>query len=108
MELKWDREFALEQVDGDEEFLNELVGFFIDTTESDLEKLKASIDGGDNEGARQAAHSIKGAAGNLGFQGMWERAREVEELCREGALGEAREGLEDLKSLLIQVKALIE
>ena len=107
MELKWDREFALEQVDGDEEFLKELVVFFIETTKSDLEKLKTAIEAGDNEVARAAAHSIKGAAGNLGFQGMWEMAKEVENLSREGAFDEARKGFEDLQCLLVKVQALV-
>lgn len=60
-----------------EEFLV-LVGLFIETSLFDLRKLQSAIDKGDLQKMVEAAHSIKGAAMNLGFEDMYEVAEDIE------------------------------
>ncbi|MGM0418337.1 MAG: Hpt domain-containing protein [Thermodesulfobacteriota bacterium] len=62
----------------DEDDFKELTSLFIETTKSDLEKLKSALEANDFTKAREASHSIKGAAGNLGFMDIWETASESE------------------------------
>ncbi|MBW1853785.1 MAG: Hpt domain-containing protein [Deltaproteobacteria bacterium] len=70
----------------------ELTELFIDTSYYDLDKLLAAIDQEDFQAAVKAAHSIKGAAGNLGFNGIYEKVKTIEMDAREGRLG--KNGLE--------------
>ena len=48
-----------------------------------LASIKASLAAGDHAAARQAAHALKGAAGNLGLTAMFETAKALDELLRQ-------------------------
>ncbi|MDD3328354.1 MAG: Hpt domain-containing protein [Zoogloea sp.] len=47
-----------------------------------LASIKASLAAGDHAAARQAAHALKGAAGNLGLTAMFETAKALDELLQ--------------------------
>jgi HPt (histidine-containing phosphotransfer) domain-containing protein len=64
-----------------EEFV-ELLVLFVETAKVDLDKLQAALSRMDGNQAAAAAHSIKGAAANLGLTALSETAREVEHLAR--------------------------
>lgn len=68
-------------LEGDE-FI-EIVELFITTAASDIEKLKAAKSSRDATAAAEAAHSIKGSAGNLGFTEMAEISAELETSAHE-------------------------
>lgn len=68
-----------------EDFL-ELVGLFITTTESDMDKVRMGMAQNATGDAAAAAHSIKGAAGNMGFSAMAELAGKMEFLAKKGSL----------------------
>jgi len=70
----------------DEEDFIELVELLIDTTQDDIDKIKESLSNADAQGASMAAHSIKGASGNLGFMSLSESAKEMEMTAKEGNL----------------------
>jgi histidine phosphotransfer protein HptB len=76
----------------EEEFM-EIFELFIETGNEDLEKLFSAIHEGDMERAVQAAHSLKGAAANLGLTEIFEAAKKVEDMARNhhlsGTLAEA-------------------
>ncbi len=78
-----------------EEF-TELVELFVETADDDLSKLNAALEANDVKQASDAAHSLKGSSGNLGFMEISEVARVVEEKARGGAI----DGLEDSISQL--------
>jgi HPt (histidine-containing phosphotransfer) domain-containing protein len=59
------------------EFL-ELLGLFIDTGYSDLNKLQSAIQDEDTEKATWVAHSIKGASVNLGLTEIFELTKRIE------------------------------
>ncbi len=62
----------------EDEFL-ELLELFIETSMSDLNKLQFAIKEENAEGTVSAAHSLRGAAGNLGLTEFREAVREIEE-----------------------------
>ena len=87
----------------DEEDFMELVELFVTTTRSDIEKIKKGFNENDCTTAAAASHSIKGAAGNLGFDEMFELSKRMEMQAKSGSL----DGFEDfIADLEAQVDAL--
>lgn len=62
----------------------ELIELFVERSMSDLEKLEDAIRCKNAEDAAEAAHSMKGAAGNLGMMDFFESAEKIEQAAREG------------------------
>jgi HPt (histidine-containing phosphotransfer) domain-containing protein len=83
--------------------LQEIVELFLETSASDLHKLRSAIDQGDTQQMVEAAHSIKGASGNLGFMAIFEVAKEVEMKAREKNLYEANEAVVNIKEELDRI-----
>ena len=100
-ELKWDREFALEQAGQDEELLAELVQLFIETSVEDLGKIQAALSAGDAQGMADAAHSIKGAAASLGIEDIRKAAHEIEKAGRNEEIEKASGSLPDLTNFFL-------
>ncbi|MEK6201481.1 MAG: Hpt domain-containing protein [Desulfobulbaceae bacterium] len=71
-DLCWNKEFAMGQVDNDEELLQELIAIFQDSSASDMDILTQAVEKGDPVEARSASHSIKGAAASLGLEAIRE------------------------------------
>ncbi|KAF0223306.1 MAG: two-component system NarL family capsular synthesis sensor histidine kinase [Rhodospirillaceae bacterium] len=68
----------------------ELLTLFVDTTRPLVEEVVRHLDTGDGDGAREAAHAAKGAGNSAGcfrFAGL---CAEIEHLCAEGYLHQAR------------------
>ncbi len=105
-ELKWDKEFALEQAADDAELLDELLQIFKDSFQADLQLMQQGL--AENSPAKicNAAHSIKGASASLGIHGINEIAQQVEEDSRGGGLEIAREKIEMLQALLLELQDL--
>ncbi len=80
----------------DKEDFIELVELFITTTRSDMDKISRAMDEKNPTDAAAAAHSIKGAAANLGYEGMAEITKTMEALGKDGSL----EGFEGYMSEL--------
>lgn len=68
---------------GEEDFL-ELAELLVTTTLSDLAALEEGLAQSSREPVAHAAHSIKGAAGNLGFTHIAAIASEMETLAGQG------------------------
>jgi HPt (histidine-containing phosphotransfer) domain-containing protein len=88
----------------DEEDFMELVELFITTTLSDLEKIKQGVSTNHPEDAAAASHSIKGAAGNMGFDYMFALAKKMEVQARSGSLENFDAYILDLET---RVRALL-
>jgi HPt (histidine-containing phosphotransfer) domain-containing protein len=99
-ELRWNRGFALEQAAEDEELLQELITIFKESATSDFANLKQGISKGDAAMCGASAHSIKGAAASLGFDGVREVTEAMEADCRNGSLTVSTELLPKLEQLL--------
>ncbi len=99
---KLSRNLGLDEVD----FL-ELVELFSVTAPTDIGKLKTASETGDSQMAIEAAHSLKGASGNLGFMEFASIAGEAEKKGREGDTGNLAETVRLLSENLEQIKAHI-
>ena len=69
----------------------ELLELFLETMESNLEKLKSGVDANDTQQVIEVAHNIKGSAANLGLQEISELAKGVERNGRQSNLEGAAE-----------------
>jgi HPt (histidine-containing phosphotransfer) domain-containing protein len=82
----------------------ELLDLFIRATESDLDEIRAADRARDAGRAARAAHSIKGAAANLGLPEISEEARLIEERGRRGGLDGIDAALRSLEARLADLK----
>jgi HPt (histidine-containing phosphotransfer) domain-containing protein len=89
------RDIGLEEAD-----CLELLDLFAQTTRSDLTAIAEAVTSGDAQKAVSAAHSIKGAAANLGLGDIADEARTIEERSREGRLGEIGDAVQALETHL--------
>ena len=85
-DLRWNKAFALEQSADDEELLQELIDIFKESAVSDLAKVRQSVQKADVDLGKASAHSIKGAAASLGFEGIKDVTEAIEADCREGSM----------------------
>jgi len=86
-----------ENIGLDEDEFLEIVELFIEVSFSDIDHLLSAIEEEDAQKVVEAAHSIKGAAGNLGFMEIFEDAKEVEMKARENSLDGASEAVRIIK-----------
>lgn len=75
---------------GEDEYL-ELVDLFVETSTSDMNKLRSAISAGNTEKISMIAHSLKGAALNLGLKEFLELAKLIEKSARDGQLEKTAE-----------------
>lgn len=83
----------------EDEYL-ELVELLVDTGQVDLQRLKTAVEQGDAEEAGNAAHSLKGASGNLGIRDIFEVARQCEEAARNHQMDELPPLIKKIEDLL--------
>ena len=106
VDLRWNKAFALEQTDGDEELLEELLVLFKDSAASDVEQLQQAVATNDPAGVVRAAHSLKGASASLGIEGIRQLAMTMESDARNNSVTVARDNLVALTELLGQLSSL--
>jgi len=90
----------VENVGVEEEEYLELIELFIETGMSDLDTLYSAIKEKNAEKAANAAHSLKGAASNLGLIELYEAAMKIEEGILNNRLEETAEDVQVLKEKL--------
>ena len=83
----------------EDEFLD-LVKLFVGTSTSNLTDLEKALETGNIEEVVKASHSLKGAAGNLGFQEIYERAKLIETNARQGILEGSKEAVTSIREKL--------
>ncbi len=71
-------EFGLKSVQGDLPHFIRLVGMLYDKHLMSSEEIRTAFQSGDNVGVQKAAHSLKGAAGTLGFHVIQSLANQLE------------------------------
>lgn len=86
-----DRAAALLRLGGDEELLNDMIGFFNEDVPKLLQTARGALDAQELPEVRRAAHSIKGLAANLGATKAEEAARTVETAAASDDLPRVRE-----------------
>ena len=98
----------LNQVGGDRRLMRELVAIFLQDYPRQLERLRRALGEGDAAGVARAAHSLKGAAGNLAAEGVVAVARRLEALGKAGELAGAEEVLGQLEAEMALLKTYAE
>lgn len=81
----------------DEDEYRELVELFLETGMADYEALKIAFDAGDADQVARRAHTINGAAGNLGMMNLHETAKRIERATLEGRLATVSGDVDSLK-----------
>jgi two-component system, sensor histidine kinase and response regulator len=91
--VTWDRAKALEKVDGDEQLLQEVIQIFLEESPKQLAELRQAVTEGNSDLLERAAHSLKGELGYLGVLDTCQKARNLEQMGRNGDLDQAAETL---------------
>ncbi len=89
----------------DEDEFMEIVEIFIDTADEDIQKLEAANIAKNCEAVSEAAHSLKGSAGNLGFTELSEISAIVESGARKNDIEGLSDRLPVLTEKLNEIKA---
>lgn len=82
-----DMDGAMNRLLGDEDLYAVCFGYFID--DPAFEALGEALDAGDCSAAFEAAHCLKGVAGNLGLTRIYQLSGQLVEPLRRGAPGDA-------------------
>lgn len=85
----FEREEVLANLDGDLELLQLLAATFIADAPRLVDEMNRAIRTGDAEAAARACHNTKGSVANFGAGELVTELKEMERVCRAGALDEA-------------------
>jgi PAS domain S-box-containing protein len=86
------------EAQGGAEVVLEVVDLFLQTTPQRLEEMRGALRCGDARSLEVAAHSLKGAAAQLGARGMSDLCSQVMAVCRTASPYAARELLDALEA----------
>jgi two-component system sensor histidine kinase/response regulator len=89
---------AVEEFEGDEEFLKEILIGFMDNVRDQIKTMHKAVTEGDAETLRKEAHSIKGGAANLTAFSLSEAAFALESIGSSGNVTGGSENLERLET----------
>jgi two-component system, sensor histidine kinase and response regulator len=105
----WDMKQLMERLDGDHEFMCELLLIFREDSQSNLERARGAVWERDLPTLMRTAHTIKGMLRNLSMNAAAEMAFAVETASRQGKEEETEAALSELehevRELLSEVDA---
>ena len=96
-----------ERVGLDEDEFRELVDLFLDTGRADVDKLESAFAAGDAMQVSRSAHTINGAAGNLGITQVHEVAKRIERAAGQNQLDSIAADLGTLKGLFDEIAVAV-
>ena len=96
--LVFDREGVLDRLMGGEALAAKVTAVFIHHFPGMLEELRTALDAADAPLAQRQAHSIKGAAANVGANALSALARQMENAAKAETLEPVRGNLDALQS----------
>jgi HPt (histidine-containing phosphotransfer) domain-containing protein len=91
----------------DEDEYRELVELFVDTGSAEFERLKTGIAANDKDTMVRSAHTIKGAAGNLGLMEIHEEAKKIEHLISQGRTDDLDQAMQILEKMIQGIGAFV-
>ncbi len=89
----------------DEDEYRELIELFIQSGSADFQRLQEALVSGDAEKAMRSAHTIKGAAGNLGLMDVHAVAQIIEDNAEKMQLDGLAETMQTLKTQFETIEA---
>ncbi len=100
----FDPSILMEQLDNDQEMIRGVMDLFIQDGPKTLRAIREAVERGDDAKARFHAHALKGAAGNIGAEGLRQATLRIEEAARENRaselsnlMGEAESWFDELR-----------
>lgn len=93
---------------GEPDVLGQVLRLFLDEAPRRLERLRSAVAEGNAAEFQRVAHSLKGAAGNIGADALHDAARRADELGQAGRLDSAAPLVTELEQRLSNVVAEIE
>ena len=91
----------------DEDEFIEIVEIFLESAATDIKRLEAAIIAKNSEALSEAAHSLKGSAGNLGFMEISKLSATIEDQARKDDISDLASSIPVLTSLIEGIKAHI-
>ena len=85
----------------------ELIELFIDTGAADFQTMQKALAGGNSEQVMRSAHTIKGAAGNLGLMDVSETAKSIEDCASKNQLDDLHTSVQILKTQFNAIEAFV-
>ena len=92
----------------EEDEYRELVELFVETGGAEFERLQSALAASDLEQAMRSAHTIKGAAGNLGLMDVQAIAKKIEEGADSRQTEGLTEALQVLAGQMQDIKAFVQ
>jgi len=77
---------GLKTVMGNEKLYRKLLGKFLDSNKAVVAEIKETLKAEDMETAARLAHTVKGVAGNLGAEGLFPVAADLEKAIKQGEI----------------------
>jgi HPt (histidine-containing phosphotransfer) domain-containing protein len=105
---EWGLEELMERLDGDQDFLRELLVMFRQDAQVNLEKSQAAIGTGDYELLSRTAHTMKGMLRNLSMGAAAEKAAALETASQEKRQSDSRQLLDQLVKELERILPEVE
>jgi PAS domain S-box-containing protein len=103
-----DMEAAMARFGNDEDFFREMAEEFLNYAPEQITVLEKAAQSGDADSVQKAAHSIKGAAGNLSAQTIFSLALTIENKGRSKDIKGVSLLIEDLKTGVEELRKFIE
>ncbi len=91
----------------EEDEYRELIELFVMTGSADFEKIQAGMANSDADQVMRSAHTIKGAAGNLGLMEVSDVAKTIEENANNNQLEGLESALAALKTHIESIGAFV-
>ncbi|NCC63927.1 MAG: response regulator, partial [Spirochaetia bacterium] len=103
----WNREALFERMMQDEELVKAIVEGFLDDMPKQIQLLKGYAEAEDLKMLERQAHTIKGAAANMGAEALRVLALELEEDSRQGNTDVLADLLSDLEKAYAELEAVM-
>jgi len=103
----YDRGSVLARLEGDGELADLVIDAFLEDAPRQIELLRNFLEKKDGPGAARQAHSIRGAAANVGGERLRRVASEMEVAADRGDLDHVGSRFEELRSEFLQLKEAI-
>lgn len=97
-----------EKIGLEEDEYRELVELFMETGMADYDRLKTAFEAGDAQQVARSAHTIQGAAGNMGIMNVHEVAKRIELAAGENQMDAIPAELDSLKGLFDEVARFVQ
>jgi HPt (histidine-containing phosphotransfer) domain-containing protein len=107
-QIDWDMKELMERLDGDREFLRELLVMFREDVRTNLEKSRKAEGERDFEQLSRAAHTLKGMLRNLSMRAAAETAAALEGAAQEKRQSDSQQVLDQLAKELERILPEVE